>query len=136
MSELHHDAVVERLEAHEYLTDSVFELGEVPKFSESATPRYVVVASSPGDWEQARFTGSKDALLTTHTLYCVGATQVQARKVSAWIEAQMKDHTLTVEGRSVRRPHPWISRPAQIDKDGPIKLPFVTIQFDIYSEPA
>ena len=134
MSELHHDAVVARLKAHAQLASSVFELGEVPTVNPPS--RYVVIASSPGDWSRSRFTGEKDALSTTHTLYCVGSTQAAVRKVSSWVETQMKDHRLTVAGRSVHRPHPWITRSAQIDKDGLIKLPFATIQFDIYSEPA
>lgn len=134
MSELHHDALMTRLRAHAQLTTSVFELGEVPTVSPPT--RYVVVASSLGDWEQARLSAGKGALLTTHTLYCVGSNQAAVRKVSSWVETQMKDHSLTVTGRTVRRPHPWITRPVSIDKDGPIVLPFGTIQFDILSEPA
>ena len=134
MSELHHDPLVTRLKAHTQLATSVFELGEVPTVNPPT--RYVVVASSPGDWSQARYTGGKAALTTTHTLYCVGASQAAVRKVTSWVETQLKDHSLVIAGRSVHRPHPWVSRPTQIDKDGPIVLPFVTIQFDIYSEPA
>jgi len=133
VSELHHDAVVARLKAHAQLATSVFELGEVPTVDPPT--RYVVIASSPGDWEQVRLTAGKDALLTTHTLYCVGSNQAAVRKVSSWVETQMKDYRLTVTGRNVFRPHPWLSRSAQIDKDGPIVLPFATIQFDILSEP-
>jgi len=136
MSDLHHDAIVTRLKEHVQLASSVYELGEVPTFPTGSTPRYVVLASSPGDWEQARVTGGKVALRTTETLYCVGASQSAARKVATWVETQMKDHRLTVAGRNVFKPDPWLSRPAQIDKDGIIKLPFVTIQFDVYSEPA
>ena len=134
MSELHHDAVVARLKAHAQLGTSVFELGEVPTVNPPT--RYVVVASSLGDWQQVRFTAGKDALVSTHTLYCVGANQAAVRKVSSWVEAQLKDYTLTVTGRVARRPHPWITRPVSIDKDGPIVLPFGTIQFDVLSEPA
>lgn len=133
MSELHHDSVSARLKAHVQLATSVFELGEVPTVNPPT--RYVIHVSSPGDWDQIRFTAGKDALLTTHTLYCVGASQAAVRKVSSWVEAQMKDFSLVIAGRSVHRPHPWLSRSAQIDKDGPIVLPFATIQFDIYSEP-
>lgn len=132
-AEAHHDAVVARLKAHAQLATAVFELGAVP--TSGAPTRYVVVASSLGDWEQARFTGTKDALLTNHVLYCVGANAASARKVGTWVTEQMKDYNLTVTGRSVRRPDPWISRPIQIDKDGPIVLPFATIAFDITSEP-
>ena len=134
MSELHHDAVVARLQAHTHLSTSVFELGEVPTVNPPG--RYVVHVSSPGDWSQARFTAGKGALLTTHTLYCVGSKQAAVRMVASWVEAQLKDHSLVIVGRSVHRPHPWLSRSAQIDKDGPIVLPFATIQFDVYSEPA
>lgn len=133
MSELHHDSVVARLKAHAQLVTSVFELGEVPTVNPPT--RYVIHVSSPGDWAQVRFTAGKDSLLTTHTLYCVGSNQAAVRKVSSWVEAQMKDHSLVIANRSVHRPHPWLSRSAQIDKDGPIVLPFATIQFDIYSEP-
>lgn len=133
-AEAHHDALVARLKAHQYLSDAVFEVGSVPP----NTPllRYVVVASSLGDREQVRFTAGKTSLTTSHVLYCVGSTSAAARKVGAWVEAQMLDYNLTIAGRSVRRPDPWVSRPIQVDKDGPIVWPFATISFDITSEPA
>jgi hypothetical protein len=133
-AEAHHDAVVARLKAHPSLATAVFELGAVP--TSGAPSRYVVVASSLGDWDQLRFAGSKDSLTTNHVLYCVGANPASARKVGTWVTDQLKDYNLTVTGRSVHRPDPWISRPIQIDKDGPIVLPFATIAFDLLSEPA
>ena len=133
MSELHHDPLVARLRAHVQLATSVFELGEVPTVNPPL--RYVVVASSPGDWSRSRYTGGKTALTTTETIYCVGTTNASALKVSSWVEAQMKDYNLVIAGRSVHKPDPWLSRPVIVDKDGLIKLPFATIQFDIYSEP-
>ncbi|MDR6907470.1 hypothetical protein J2X63_003178 [Agromyces sp. 3263] len=132
-AEAHHDALVARLKAHSQLGTSVFELGAVPTVNPPA--RYVVVASSLGDWDQLRLSGSKDALLTSHVLYCVGNNSAAARKVGTWVTEQMKDHRLTVAGRQAFCPDPWISRPIQIDKDGPIVLPFATIAFDILSEP-
>ena len=133
-AEAHHDALVARLKAHAQLGSSVFELGAVP--TTNAPARYVVVASSMGDWDAVRLTGTKDALHTTHVLYCVGTNNAAARKVGTWVTEQMKDYRLTVASRLVFRPTPWISRPIQIDKDGPIVLPFATIAFDILSEPA
>ena len=133
-AEAHHDAVVARLKAHASLTTAVFELGAVP--TSGAPTRYVVVASSLGDWDQLRFAGQKEQLVTNHVLYCVGANAAAARKVGGWVTDQLKDYNLTVTGRSVHRPDPWISRPIQIDKDGPIVLPFATIAFDLTSEPA
>lgn len=134
MSELHHDALVARLKAHAQLATSVFVLGEVPTVNPPI--RYVVVASSPGNWSQARVAGGKVALTTEETIYCVGTTNASALRVASWVEAQMKDHKLVVTGRNVFKPDPWLSRPVNVDKDGLIKLPYATIQFDIYSEPA
>ena len=130
----HHDGVVARLRSDAQLVSSVFELGEVPTVN--PPNRYVVVASSLGDRERTRFTGTKDALLTTHTLYCVGLTAAQARWVGDKVTSLMLDYRITVAGRQAFRPDPWVSRSIQIDKDGPIVLPFGTIQFDIHSEPA
>ena len=132
-AEAHHDALVARLKAHAQLVTSVFELGEVPTVNPPS--RYVVVDSSLGDWSQVRYTGSKDALLTTHVLYCVGSNAAAVRRVGTWVTEQLKDHRLTLTGRQAFHPDPWISRPIQIDKDGPIVLPFGTIAFDILSEP-
>jgi hypothetical protein len=130
----HHDALVARLEADSLLTGKVFELGMVPKVAPPAF--YVVVASSLGDWTQHRVTGQKTAVRSDHVLYGVGQDAKQARWVGGRIVAQLKDYRLTVTGRNVFPPHPWESRPDQIDKDGPITLPFVTVAFGIYSEPA
>ena len=130
----HHDALVARLEADSLLTGKVFELGMVPKVAPPAF--YVVVASSLGDWTQHRVTGQKTAARSDHVLYGVGQDAKQARWVGGRIVAQLKDYRLTVTGRNVFPPHPWESRPDQIDKDGPIVLPFVTVAFGIYSEPA
>jgi hypothetical protein len=130
----HHDALVARLEADPQLTGKVFELGMVPTV---APPEfYVVVASSMGDRTQHRLTGKKAAITSEHVLYGVGLSSAQARWVGGRIEAQMLDHRLTIAGRSVFPPHPWETRAAQIDKDGPITLPFVTVAFGIHSEPA
>ena len=129
----HHDALVARLEADPQLTGRVFELGMVPS---PAPSFYVVVSSSLGDWTQHRATGLKTAVRSDHTLYGVGLNAAQARWVGGRIVTQLKDYRLTVTGRNVFPPHPWESRPAQIDKDGPITLPFVTVAFGIYSEPA
>ena len=129
----HHDAILARLRAHAQLTSSVFLLGGVP--TSNPPERYVVVASSPGDREQARFTGGKTARRSSHVLYCVGRTADAALKVAGWVEEQLLDHRLTIAGRNVFAPHPWITRELQIDKDGPIVWPFATIAFDIYSEP-
>lgn len=133
-AEAHHAALVARLKAHTQLSASVFELGAVP--TTNPPSRYVVVASSAGDRTQVRVTGGKVGLLTNHVLYCVGANNAAALKVGSWVEAQMLDHRLTVAGRNMFKPDPWVSRPIQIDKDGPIVLPFVTIAFDLFSEPA
>jgi hypothetical protein len=132
-AEAHHDALVARLKAHAQLATSVFELGEVPTVNPPS--RYVVVDSSLGDWVVNRLTGTKDALTTTHVLYCVGSNAAAARRVGLWVTEQMKDHRLVLSGRQSFRPDPWISRPIQVDKDGPIVLPFGTIAFDIRSEP-
>jgi hypothetical protein len=129
----HHDALVARLEADTQLSGTVFELGMVPTTSPPAF--YVVVASSLGDWSQHRVTGLKTAVRSDHVLYAVGKTAAQARWVGGRIVAQLKDYRLTVSGRDVFPPHPWETRPLQIDKDGPITLPFVTIAFGIHSEP-
>ena len=67
-AELHHNAVVAAIRGDTQLASVVFEVGEVP--TDPAPTRYVVVASSLGDWSQTRFTGSHDGLLTTHTVYC------------------------------------------------------------------
>ena len=130
----HHDALVARLEADSQLSGKVFELGMVPTVAPPAF--YVVVASSLGDWTQHRVTGRKTAVRSDHVLYAVGKNAAQARWVGGRIVAQLKDYRLTVTGRDVFPPHPWETRPAQIDKDGPITLPFVTVAFGIYSEPA
>ena len=128
----HHDAVVARLRSDAGLASSVFELGEVP--ANRQTP-YVVISSSAGDRSETRFTGTKDAILTNHTLYGVGLTAAQARWVGEKITTLMLDYRIPLTGRQSFRPDPWISRPTQIDKDGPIVHPFVTISFDIHSEP-
>ena len=128
----HHDAVVARLQSDAGLSASVFELGEVP--ANRQTP-YVVVASSMGDRAVSRFTGAKDAIVTSHTLYGVGHTAAQARWVGEKITALMLDYRIPLTGRQSFRPDPWITRKVQIDKGGPIVHPFVTVEFDIKSEP-
>ena len=130
----HHDALLARLRAHTQLATSVFDLGKVP--TDDPPNRYAVVASSPGDRSQARFGGGKIARTTSHVVYCVGFNNAAALKVAEWVEEQLVDHRLVVVGRSVHAPDPWITRPVQIDKDGPIVWPFATVAFDIYSEPA
>jgi hypothetical protein len=128
----HHDGVVARVQSDAGLASSVFELGEVP--ANRSTP-YVVIASSMGDRSQLRFTGTKDGITTNHTLYGVGLTAAQARWVGEKITALMLDFRIPLTGRQAFRPDPWTSRPVQVDKDGPIVHPFVTISFDIHSEP-
>ena len=64
-----------------------------------------------------------------------GSNAAAVRRVGTWVTEQLKDHRLTLTGRQAFHPDPWISRPIQIDKDGPIVLPFGTIAFDILSEP-
>lgn len=128
----HHDAVVARLKSDAQLVSAVFELGDVP---DPAPSRYVVIASSLGDRERVRFTGTKDAISTTHTVYCVGVTAAQARWVGEKVTSLLLDYRITLTGRQAFRPDPWITRPVQIDKDGPTPMRFGTIQFDIQSEP-
>ena len=132
-AELHHAAVVARLQADAQLATAVFEVGEVP---EPAPDRYVVVSSSLGDRSQARFSGGKIASTTTHYVYCVGLKAAQARWVAGRVETQLLDFTLTIAGRSVRRPADWFTRPVVVDKDGPFPLPYGVIVFDLYSEPS
>ena len=131
-AEAHHAAVVAALQADAQLAAAVFEIGEVP---DPAPERYIVHVSSLGDWEQRRFTGVKAGLVTTHTLYCVGASAKHARWLAGRVTTQLKDQRLTVTGRYAFLPSPWISRPVQIDRDGLFPLPFGVIQFDLLSEP-
>jgi hypothetical protein len=127
--ELHHAAVFAAVEAQ--IPDAVFEVGEVPTVAPS---RYAVVVSSPGDWERVRFTATKAALRTTHTVYCVGDDARAARWVARRVRVALKDVRLTITGRNVFRPDPWISRPVVLERDGLYPLPFAVIQFDIKSE--
>ena len=128
----HHDGVVARVQSDAGLASSVFELGEVP--ANRNTP-YVVVASSMGDRTQVRYTGTKDGITTNHTLYGVGLTAAQARWVGEKITTLLLDYRIPLTGRQSFRPDPWITRKVQIDKGGPIVHPFVTVEFDIKSEP-
>ena len=130
---LHHDALVARLRADTQLASRVFEVGEVPT---TAPEWYLVVDSSLGDWSQVRYTAAKDALLTRHSVHCVGRQVSLVRHGAGRVEAQMKDHRLVISGRNVFRPDPWIARGVNVDRDGLINLPFGTIAFDILSEPA
>lgn len=129
----HHDAVKARLEARTGFAGRVFDLGGIPK---SAPSWYVVVASTPGDRAQARFSGGKVQLSTTHTVYAVGENARQALWVAQGVEAQCLDHGFVVAGRNVRRPSDWVSRPVQVDTQGLFPLPFAVIQFDLVSEPS
>jgi hypothetical protein len=129
--ELHHAAVFAAIEAQ--IPDAVYEIGEVPA---PAPSRYAVVVSSPGDWEQVRFTADKAALRSTHTVYCVGDDAKAARWVARRVRVALKDVRLTIAGRHVFRPDPWISRPIALERDGLYPLPFGVIQFDLLSEPA
>ena len=132
-AELHHAAIVARLQADAQLAAAVFEVGEVP---DPAPNRYVVVSSSLGDRSQTRFSSGKTALTTTHYVYCVGLKASQARWVAGRVEAQLLDFQLTITGRNPRKPFEWISRPVVVDKDGPFPLPYGVIVFDLYSEPS
>ena len=132
-AELHHNAVVAAIRGDTQLASVVFEVGEVP--TDPAPTRYVVVASSLGDWSQTRFTGSHDGLLTTHTVYCVGTKAEQARWVAGRVTPKLNDVRLPLAGRQAFRPAPWITRPVVLDRDGLFPLPFGVIQFDLYSEP-
>ena len=133
-AEAHHAAVVARLKAHPSLAASVFEVGAVP--TTNPPKRYVVVSSTLGNREGYRFTGPRTQVTTTHYLYCVGESAAQARQVSGWVDAQLVDYTLTIANRNVRRPAEWVTRPIEVDKDGPFPLPFGVIRFDLISEPA
>jgi len=129
----HHDAVVARLRARSGWSGKVFEPGEVP---DGTAPWYVVVASTPGNRAQARFTGGKAALTTTHTVYCVGDIARKALWVAQGVEAQCLDYRFTITGRVPRIPAEWVTRPVTNEKDGVFPLPFAVIQFDLTSEPA
>jgi hypothetical protein len=128
----HHEAVVAFFRDDPQLASSTFELGKVPT---PAPSRYVVVVSSLGDWSKSRWTGLKDALTTTHTVYCVGDAVWQVLAVADRV-SRLKDVRLSVEGRNVFLPDPWIARPISNDTDGLFPKPYGVIQFDLYSEPA
>lgn len=132
-AEAHHNAVVAAIKADPQLASAVFDLGEVPS---PAPNRYVVVASTLGDWSQVRLTGMRDGLTTTHTVYCVGDKVWQAFAVGGRVTARLKDARLSITGRNVRLPSEWTSRPVDIDRAGLFPKPFGVIQFDLTSEPA
>lgn len=130
----HHDAVKARIEARTGFSGRVFDLGEIP--DTGAPSWYVVVASTPGDRAQARFSGGRAQLTTTHTIYCVGNSARNALWVAQGVEAQCLDYRLVIPGRNVFLPSEWLSRPVLNDKDGLFPLPFGVIQFDLTSEPS
>lgn len=131
-AEAHHNAVLAAVRDDPELASAVFDIGEVPS---PAPKRYVVVVSTLGDWSQTRFSGLKDGLLTTHTVYCVGDKAWQALWVGGRVTARLKDVRLPVADRNVRLPAEWVSRPVALDRDGLFPKPFGVIQFDLVSEP-
>lgn len=129
----HHDAVKARIEARTGFSGRVFDLAGLP---DTGVPSwYVVVASTPGDRAQARFSGGKTRLATTHTIYCVGTQARQALWVAEGVEAACLDHRFAISGRNVFLPSDWSSRPVVVDK-ALFPLPFGVIQFDLTSEPS
>lgn len=129
---LHHSAVFARLDADPNLV--AYDLGQVP--TTGAPAKYAVVASSPGEWSQSRFTGRKTRLTTTHWVYCVGTFPRDALWVADRTAAQLLDFQLTITGRNVMVPSEWSASPVRTDMDGLFKLPFAVVSFDLVSEPA
>lgn len=121
------------IRAEPQLASVVFEIGTVSK--DPAPQLYVVVSSSLGDGSRPRLAGPMHGLTTTHTVYCVGKDAVGARWVGGKVSNRLKDVRMTIAGRNVSAPDPWISRPVVLDRDGMFPLPFGVIQFDLYSEP-
>lgn len=96
--------------------------------------RYAVVWVALTDSPQTRFTGGQWREVWTVTVHSFGKDD----DLAAWVAERvlrLKGRTLSVAGRTLQKVRFVVSKPAELDDDGPLPLQRIVTQFEIISDP-
>lgn len=111
-----------RLRSDAQLANAIYE-GTVT----SPPERYASVFSGLGSDSTDRLAGPSNVNDTTYIVHSVGRTIEQAKWVGRRTSALLTDYVIPGVGRIT---HP-VSRPPQLDKDGPVPLWYLVDEYDL-----